>query len=419
VQAGDVATVVRVIARVDNGDGEIVSTLSDQLTITTGLPDQNSISLAVGDCEGEGTFVVDAAANVDGLCRTLTVAMADKFNNPVVDGTAAVFTTEYGSIVGSCETANGTCAVEWRSQAPRLPTLSGSEFVKTIFDPDYNCPSHRGNSGPCPDNLGYIRGMRSTILVHAIGEESFIDRNGNGIFDADETDLFDNLPEAFLDHNEDGVYTPLDPECLDDPMATPRCTAGIEEIFIDFDGNNTYDNNNEPPVYNGLLCPPKGDGIWCSRELVHVRSSNVVTLGNAPNFSMLAERNLTGTVIFPGGELENLSGGGFFIGHIADNFNNPPPGGSTVTLSTQGNCELFGVRSFPVPNFFAGSSGEGNGAFSFPIQVNRDITDLDPGALIVTLDTPLSNVSWSFSCDITNCDENFSPRDPACPPLMP
>lgn len=423
VQAGDVATVVRVIAEVDNGNGEIVSTLSDQLTITTGLPDQNSINLAVGGCTGDdGTFVVDAAANVAGLCRRLTVFMADKFNNPVVDGTAAVFTTEYGSIVGACETVGGTCAVDWTSQAPRFPTLSGDEFVKTIFDPDYNCPSHLGSRGPCPDNLGFIRGMRSSILVHAIGEESFIDRNGNGIFDADETDLFDNLPEAFLDHNEDGVYTPADPECVDDQMATPRCTAGLEEIFIDFDGNDTYDFNNDPAVYNGLLCPPKGDGIWCSRELVHVRDWNVVTLGNAPNFFMLAEDNPTGAVIFPGGELENPNPfvqNDFFIGHIADNFNNPPPGGSTVALSTEGNCDVPGVTNFEVPNYFAGPSGEGNGAFSFPFQVFRNIASEATGTLIVTLNTPLSSVQWAFSCDLTNCDEDFSPRDPACPPLAP
>ena len=96
VQAGDVATVVRVLATVDDGNGNQVSTVSDLLTVTTGLPDQNSISLAIGECGGESSFVVDGAMTIDGLCRTLTVSMADKFNNPVVDGTAAVFTTEYG-----------------------------------------------------------------------------------------------------------------------------------------------------------------------------------------------------------------------------------------------------------------------------------------------------------------------------------
>ncbi|MDZ7782622.1 MAG: hypothetical protein U5K56_06645 [Halioglobus sp.] len=116
VASGDVATTVRVIATVSIGGGEPISTVSDLLTVTTGLPDQNSISLSVSD-----TFVVEDGMRVDGITRSLNVALADKFNNPVVDGTAAVFTTEYGAIVGSCTTTGGTCSVEWRSQEPRFP----------------------------------------------------------------------------------------------------------------------------------------------------------------------------------------------------------------------------------------------------------------------------------------------------------
>lgn len=86
VQAGEVATVVRVLATVDDGDGNPVTTVSDLLTVTTGLPDQNSISLSVS-----GSFVVGGGFNTDELTRNVTVAMADKFNNPVVDGTAAIF----------------------------------------------------------------------------------------------------------------------------------------------------------------------------------------------------------------------------------------------------------------------------------------------------------------------------------------
>lgn len=417
VQAGDVATVARVIASVDNGDGEIVSTLSDQLTITTGLPDQNSISLAVGDCEGQSSFVVDGAFTIDGLCRTLTVSMADKFNNPVVDGTAAVFTTEYGSIVGSCETEGGTCAVEWRSQEPRLPTLSDDDFVNTISDDDYNCPSHLGPRGPCPDDLSYTRGARSAILVHAIGEESFVDRNGNGIFDADETDLFENLPEAFLDHNEDGIYTPGDPVCAASPMGSDRCIAGVEEIFIDFNGNDTYDNNDEPAVFNGLLCPPKGDGIWCSRELVHVRDTHVITLGNAPNFDLIARRKNNPSVVYPGiGISSSLDNDQVWLGYIADTFNNPPPAGATVALSTDGNCEIIGRDSFEVPQY---STLRGNGAFTFEFQINRDVSNDTDGTLIVDLTTPESSVTWTYSCDVRRCDQ-FSPQPAGCePPMMP
>ncbi len=101
ITSGDIPTVVRVIATAAAGDGtgQEVSSVSDVLTVTTGLPDQNSISVSV-----EGGFVVANGMTVDGIEKTITVRMADKFNNPVPDGTAAVFTTEYGAIDPSCET---------------------------------------------------------------------------------------------------------------------------------------------------------------------------------------------------------------------------------------------------------------------------------------------------------------------------
>lgn len=403
VQAGDVATVARVIATVTNENGEVVSTLSDQLTITTGLPDQNSISLAVGGCSGEETFVVDGAFNIDGLCRELTVSMADKFNNPVVDGTAAVFTTEYGSIVGNCETENGVCSVEWRSQEPRLPTLSDDDFVKRIDDSDYNCPSHNADEGPCPDDLGYIRGGRSTILVHAIGEESFIDRNGNGIFDQDEAGLFQNLPEAFLDNNEDGVYTPGLPACISSPMGSAQCRAGVEEIFIDFDADETYDNNDDPAVYNGLLCPPEGDGVWCSRELIHVRDDAVITLGDAPNFSFLL---VNGRNPATKTREDNV-----YTGYIADTFNNPPPTGSEISLKAEGNCEIVGPTDFEVLN-----TASRIGAYAFRVQTDRDLTNVEPGSFTVTLKTPVVEIIWSpISCGNETCDSGFSPKPAECP----
>jgi hypothetical protein len=393
VQAGDVATVARVVASVDSGSGQQVTTVSDLITVTTGLPDKNSISLSVGDCGGEGSFVVDGAWTIDLLCRTLTVAMADKFNNPVVDGTAAVFTTEYGSVISTCTTVDGTCQVEWRSQEPRLPTITDDDYVVSIFDNQgTDCPSHNdSNAIPCPDDLGEVRGGRSAILVHAIGEESFIDANANGIYD--EGELFQNIPEAFLDSNEDTVYTPALPECQAAPTGSLQCISGQEEIFVDFNSNGDYDLNDDPAVYNGLLCPVEGDGVWCSRTLLNVSDSAVITLGDAPNYYFILANN--GSVVVRGSN-QSIEGSSVPLNtgldlYIADTYNNPPPAGATVTVSAEGACEVLSPGSTGVFN------QDTSGAFAWGVTVGPADSEEAP-KVTITLTTPTVTQTWTMAC---------------------
>ncbi|MET0044774.1 MAG: hypothetical protein ABW100_14800, partial [Candidatus Thiodiazotropha sp. 6PLUC3] len=129
----------------------------------------------------------------------LTVHAADHFNNPVPDGTAVYFTTEGGQIQSQCEILDGACSVNWTSSNPR---------------------SSEG---------------RITILASMLGEESFIDANGNGVLDFGDT-AFANIPEAFRDDDENGVRDPV-----------------LEE-FVDFNANGVYDDSSVDPNYNGALC---------------------------------------------------------------------------------------------------------------------------------------------------------------------
>jgi hypothetical protein len=366
VFSGDVATVVRVIAVADTNDSTSnqVATVSDVLTVTTGLPDQNSISLSVA-----GGFVVEDGFTIDGKTRTLTVRMADTFNNPVPNGTAAVFTTEFGAIDPSCETGIkngdreggtpevGTCSVLWTSQSPRLPTLEENrEAVKTINSQPYDCPDapgspgHNASDGPCPNDMGFTRGGRSTVLVTAIGQESFVDSNGNGIMDQNEQDQFDNQPEAFLDNNEDTVYTRALDSCQGSGSQSAQCKAGSEEQFTDFNSNGVYDLNDDPAVYNGLLCPPEGDGVWCSRELINVRNSTVLILSAGDGTWDII------TVTQSGAEIKNAAEGGSTLRYattyrvyISDIFNNAPPAGSSIAVSAGGDCAINSETSFTVP----------------------------------------------------------------------
>jgi hypothetical protein len=76
---------------------------------------------------------------------------------------------------------------------------------------------------------------RITILSSMLGEESFIDANGNGVLD-DGDPAFAEIPEAFRDDNEDDVKDPT------------------YEEFVDFNTNGVYDGADSDPDYNGILC---------------------------------------------------------------------------------------------------------------------------------------------------------------------
>jgi hypothetical protein len=375
VQSGNVSTSVFVTATIESGAGNT----SNDIVVSTGLPDQNSISLSAS------VLNVDGALDFDGRTAELTVRLADKFNNPVADGTSAVFTTEYGSIDTSCVTVNGACTVTWTSQNPRLPVFN-RDLVRDIGDPDYDCLSHNGTFGACPDDLGPIRGLRTTILVTVVGEEYFVDSNGNGLYDRGEP--FDNLPEAFVDHNEDGVYTPVQGPNCDSRFETSRCAAaGAEETFIDFNGDGEYSLNVDPStgegVYNGSLCPEEGDGVFCSRELVSTRDSIVLIMSADNDFDILVanSRNNRAT--------NTVMEGDPFVAYVADFYNNRPAGDTAIKVETEG-CNLLTQSEFTV------SGSNKTGAFEFPIAVDGDGGGV--GTLTITVDGVTSE---TFNCVTT------------------
>ncbi|MEM9313552.1 MAG: hypothetical protein AAGA95_02910 [Pseudomonadota bacterium] len=428
VTAGVIALSTRVIARIvdaDAGDAAPSAT-SNEIVVGTGLPDQNSVSLSAS------VFNAPLAGNQDGVNVEITVRMADKFNNPVADGTPAIFTTEYGRIDASCligrsnggvfqqvngnaTPARGTCSVMWQSQAPRLP-LFNADSVQTIEDDgDYSCSIHNSISGgPCPSDLGAIRGYRSTILVTAVGDESFIDENGNGLYDQGED--FENLPEAFLDVNEDGVYTPFfGPQCPP-PSTNANCAAGgSEETFVDRNEDGVYSVNLDPniggEVYNGSLCPVSGDGIFCSREQVNVRASQVITMSiTAGQQSVLAAEGSGGLRRI----VSSFREGDALEIYLSDIFNNPPGAGTVVTLSASGDCAI----STPAP----GTSLEltvpnipDPGAYLASFQING--TNAPGGGAITISATDPGDGGGSFflrtySCSPTFCDDLEDPNDP-------
>ncbi|MFO0115766.1 MAG: hypothetical protein ACK53F_12370, partial [Betaproteobacteria bacterium] len=230
VSAGTVSTPVRVTASTTSA-GQTLSTQSDQLSVSTGVPSQGGFSLSVSTPNIEG-------GDIDGTATQITARLADRFSNPVPNGTVVNFTSAGGSIGSTCTTVGGVCST----------TLTGQNF--------------RPTNG------------RVAILAYAIGEESFTDKNGNGWFDISPvTELVDlngnstDLPEAWLDVNENRV-------------------RDANEPFIDFNNNAAYDGGDGK--FNGVSCNEaitggSAAGSCGIAKSIHVRGrATVVFSGSTP-----------------------------------------------------------------------------------------------------------------------------------------
>jgi hypothetical protein len=144
VNSGTLPTPVRVQASITPSSGVTVSTVSSNLSVSVGLPSQLNFSLAQGTRNIEGY-------NIDGTANTYSIIASDRNGNPVPAGTAINFVTEGGSVEPTKQTQ----------------LVSGLARVTANFV----------SSEPRP-----LDG-RITVTAYALGEESFIDLNGNNAFD--------------------------------------------------------------------------------------------------------------------------------------------------------------------------------------------------------------------------------------------
>jgi hypothetical protein len=125
VNSGTAPTSFRVFATLPNtatATQPDISTTSDSVVVTTGLPAQRAFSLSPGKVNLESyreSSPTTPATHVQAL-------IADSFGNPVPDGTPVVFQTNMGSVgssdKGGCITVNGGCQVDFRMQDPRVAT---------------------------------------------------------------------------------------------------------------------------------------------------------------------------------------------------------------------------------------------------------------------------------------------------------
>jgi hypothetical protein len=243
-------------------------------------------------------------------------------------------------------TQDGQCSVTWTSAAPR----------------------------PVDDFGTFGLAVRITILASIIGEEGFTDSSpSNGRFDDGET--FTDLPEVFLDINENG-------------------TRDTSEEYIDFDGSGDY--TFEDGVYNGTLCSDTASQCSTTPSLVTV--SDDLTLVMASEQQGLTvydvdDNPLSSVTLQDNGAVVNLSI------EIEDARGQLPPTGSSISVSTT-KGEIMGSNSTDIPE----TNAQGPASLSIAIRATNQ--EPSPGALTVSLDMPGnacdggSTIKWNIPVNV-------------------
>jgi uncharacterized GH25 family protein len=272
---------------------EQITGISSRILLSSGVTDQDSFDAA------PVTLNLNSLTHV-GATVDINIYFGDQFNQLSGDGVTATVQSETG-VVGTfdgeqfnelynCQSTDATCTLTWRNQGDA--PFSASEWQNTIADV---CDTYFGNAAPCigtypttKDGRNIIRGGRVSFLVTAKGQETFVDKPGtnnrNGRFDEGEYHSAFDLPEAFLDINDNGSFDAK--TCLegdaDDPCAPANSDGGHNEIFRDINNNGIHDAADG--IYNGLLCSEDAQTAGaCSKDLIEVRKQfSIVMSGDTP-----------------------------------------------------------------------------------------------------------------------------------------
>lgn len=354
--AGTAPTLVRVIASVAGLNGETITSQSDQISVTTGLPTQRAFSLATDTYNPEGW-------SFDGEVASLTARLSDTFGNPVPDGTAILFSAEGGQIESQCLTSEGACSVTWTSANPR------------------------------PDD------GRVTIVAYAIGHESFIDSNGNNVFDATDGDAqtatgavasgfeqaeslsagFVDMSEAWRDDNEDNLHD-------------------SNEIFFDYNSDQRFNDANG--AFDGPQCTATA---LCGTNTLHVRKALILVM--AASRAYIDVQNSAGVAIAsnyssvdnpPTTEITRGQSSSFRV-LLKDQNGNPLPAESSITIDTNS-----GTITFLGSDVVANTNRLGGTSTSF--SLSNDLIEGDAASQAVvtlTITTPNQFVTgYTFTVNL-------------------
>jgi hypothetical protein len=313
VSSGTVHTPVTVTASITS---PALSTQSTSLTVSTGIPASNTFTVAVGPATYSGGASTRACPNVEawdleGVTVPITVSLADRYDNPVLNNTSVSFYTDGGKITPSCTTANGSGTCEgtgdtatWTSENPQ-PT------------PTTDLPSKSAEPG------------RVVLLATAIGEESFTDNSGSGFYQSG--DAFENLGDPYDNSQE-----------LPSPQSPYTNSAYVlGDYFLPAQSGAPYAPPPTPPVFVGVTCTGTSPTSTCTENTLAISQSALIIMSTGPAAVSIASAGGVFSYSSTGGLTSTGTGAGTVTFNIASDYAdystgviaNPIPAGSTVAFS--------------------------------------------------------------------------------------
>ncbi len=292
VSSGTLPTSVVAIATLDSNSS--IATVSNNLSISSGLPTQKGFGIVLSEYNIE----IDSHT---GVTIDVTAYASGLFASSTIDGIEVSFIAEGGQLnPASCTIIDGECSVEWKSTT--------------------DIPADK----------------RITILAYTEGQETFTDLNSTGLFDdLGEFDAGnDDMPEVWLDKNENGTY---------DAATEPFFDSGVL--------NGVYDSADG--VFNGFQC--NHSSCLAAIKSIHVRDSK--TLVSSPSRATISVTDISPLTTVVNGEtciLLNAAEPTSTVTFTVIGINGQQmPGNTTAAVSTinQGTATLIsGETPWPTNN---------------------------------------------------------------------
>lgn len=376
INSGTIPTPVRIKATLASVN---VSTVSSNLAVAVGLPSQLNFSLSQGTRNIEGM-------DIDGTPNTYQIIASDRLGNPVPDGTSINFVTEGGQVE----------AIKFTQ------TVGGLSRVTANFL----------SSSPRPSD------GRVTVLAYALGEESFLDSNGDNTYTCGES--FQDLGDVFLSRGYRSAYDPAIDQLIPLAVTSPGSCSGT----VSNPGNPLLALDRSIPSVNSAANGSWGRAyvrraietvfstsaarpVWASKPATQFvpNGSQCPAMSLSDVDPLNPEALIVGTYYtVGGGGLYNLGTIGTFSFYLSDANSvrlNPMAAGTTASVSATEGIDASVAGGSPVPSTTASTFVTVNYNFKTASAGTITLNVKSPSGFITTI--PIFVAAGAPGAGLVNC----------------